>query len=313
MSRTETGTVVSGHDGTRLSVLSVYPEGAPRAVLQIAHGMCEYKERYLPLMEYLAERGIACVIGDHRGHGQSAGGEENYGYFGRDGAKGLVSDLSQLILETRERFPGIPLYLMGHSMGSLVARAYLKQEDGVIQGLVLCGCPGNQPGTGAGRALAKSLAAVKGERFRSQQMNRLVFSSFVMKFRDEGSDNAWVCSDPEVVRAYDGDPACGFTFTLNGFLALFDLLDTVYSERGWKAEHRRLPVWFISGEEDPCMVSRRRLMEAIGLLQYAGYENVTYRLYPGMRHEILNEREKMTVYEDLLGTLERWNAQELPL
>ena len=121
--------------------------------------------------------------------------------------------------------------------------------------------------------------------------------------------NAWVCSDPEVVRRYDEDPACGFTFTLNGFLALFDLLGSTYSEKGWQVKNPRLPIWFISGEDDPCMVNRKKFVDAMGLLQYVGYENVTYRLYPGMRHEILNEREKHRVFEDVGEKLAHWIAR----
>lgn len=301
---------ISQHDGTPLSVLVARPEGTPWAVLQIAHGMCEYKERYLPLLETLTGQGVACVIADHRGHGASAGGEENYGYFGREGARGLTADLAQLIGETAAAFPDTPLYLLGHSMGSLVARSVLKQQRGKhLQGLVVCGCPGEQPGVGVGRALAKGLAAVKGERFRSQQMNRLVFSDFIQKYCSEGSDNAWICTDPEVVRRYDEDPACGFTFTLNGFLTLFDLVETVYSLKGWTVERPEMPVWFISGQEDPCMISPKRLMQAVGLLQAAGYEDVTYHLYPGMRHEIFNEREKAVVFADLVEKLRQWSGR----
>ena len=109
-------------------------------------------------------------------------------------------------------------------------------------------------------------------------------------------------------KAFEDDPACGFVFTLNGFEGLFRLMNIVYSGRGWKVEDREKPIWFISGGDDPCMISRAKLIDAISVLQLAGYEDVTYRIYEGMRHEILKQTGKQQVYEDIYGRLERWRS-----
>ena len=108
--------------------------------------------------------------------------------------------------------------------------------------------------------------------------------------------------------AYGDDPACGFVFTLNGFEALFQLMNIVYSGRGWKVEDKELPIWFISGGDDPCMISRSKLIDALSVLQLAGYEDVTYRIYDGMRHEILNETDRQRVFDDIYAHLERWRS-----
>ena len=124
---TKTFSLISRADGTRLFGLCVAPE-EPVAILQMAHGMAEHKERYLPFMEYLAERGFACFLHDHRGHGQSVDRPEKLGWFGPDGAENLVKDLRQMADYAVSKFPGLPLYLFGHSMGSLAVRCYLRAE-----------------------------------------------------------------------------------------------------------------------------------------------------------------------------------------
>lgn len=301
----EAGTIVSPHDKLRLSVLTVEPEAGMRGIVQISHGMSEYKERYLPLMEHLAARGYACIVHDHRGHGASVRSEKDLGFFYDEGEKGVIEDLRAVTAFAKERWPGAPLCLLGHSMGSLAARAYAKRYDKDIDALIVCGCPARCPAAGAGALFMRLCKVFLGGRHKGRLFDALVLGGFVRRFPDGPSPFAWVNSDEAAVKAYDDDPLCGFSFTLNGYLVLLGLMASTYTKKGWAMGNDELPILFISGEDDPCMISRERFDAAAGLMSEIGYRNVQSILYPGMRHEILNEPGKGEVYDDILSFLER--------
>ena len=189
----------SWFDGLGLSLLYTKPEGDIKGVLQISHGMCENKERYLPFMEYLAEQGYAAVIHDHRGHGKSVKRKEDLGYFygGRD--KGIVEDLHQITCWIKERFPGKPVYMLGHSMGSLAARVYLKDYDRELKKLILTGPPSANPAVDLGLLLALLQKKLRGGRHQSRLIQVLAFGPYAARFPGEGSESAWICSDKKVV------------------------------------------------------------------------------------------------------------------
>lgn len=291
--------IISQTDQLLLDVLTAEPEGEPLGVVQICHGMCEYKERYLPFMEYLAEQGYASLIHDHRGHGASVCREEDLGYFYSGGAEALVEDAHQLTRCIRARWPGKPVILLGHSMGSLVVRSYVKCYDGDVNMLVVVGSPSKNPAVDLGICLAKLQKRFRGERSRGRLLEKLAFGSFDRKFPGEGK-SAWICSDPRVQEAYRESPLCGFIFTVDAYLGLFELMKSVYSKKGWLCSNPDLPVLFLGGAEDPCIGGPARYARAVKRMRRAGYRNVRAKLYSGMRHEILNERGKKTVYEDLL-------------
>lgn len=296
----------SDADGLALRLTVTYPDIPPVGILQIAHGMVEHRVRYFPFCDAMAQHGYITVVSDHRGHGESVRSPNDLGYFYENGAVNLVEDLHQITKYIRSEHPSLPCFLLGHSMGSLAARVYLKKYDRDLDGVILSGSPSFNPALSAGQSLAKSLARIHGDRFKSEMINQLAFEAFNKEFSDGGSSFNWICSDPAVVDAFEADPLCGFGFTINGYQALLDLMQMAYSEADWALDKPELPIWFIAGELDPCIVNRRKFIEAVGAMQYAGYENVTYRLYPEMRHEILNECEKEKVYSDIINRLERW-------
>lgn len=308
MKTLERKTIVSEKDKLQLSVLIGVPEKEFIGIVQISHGMCEHKERYLPFLDFLTERGYITVIHDHRGHGESVVTKEDLGFFYQDGANALIEDLHQITLWIKNKYPNLPYYLFGHSMGSLIARAYLKRYDRELDGLIICGCPSNNLTSKLGQKLINEMITIKGEHFRSEQLNTMLFGSFNRKFDNVTSKNDWICSNKNVVEEYDKDPLCGFVFTLNGFLNLCILIELVYSKEGWNTTKKKLPIWFISGTKDPCLVNKKKFIEAISLLQYIGYENVTYHVYSGMRHEILNETKSEKVFEDIAHKLLEWKV-----
>ena len=305
MSRIENLTICSNADGLPLSTLLVTPNsGEPKALVQLTHGMAEHKERYLPFMEYLADHGYAVLINDHRGHGGSVRDPGDLGYFYAGGTKALVEDLHQLTLWFRNRFPDRRLFLFGHSMGSLAVRVYRQKYEADIDGLVVCGSPGANPATGAGLFLNRLMTLFRGERYISKMFVNMTTGSFNKGNPKSGSANAWLSTNQDNVRKYDADPLCGFPFTLNGYKALLELMRDAY--RPVPAGNPDLPVHFISGENDPCAPDKKGFDDAVGCVRRDGYRSVTAKMYPNMRHEILNHAEHQIVYDDLLALFDSW-------
>ena len=296
--------LISKVDGLELSVLVIRPEEGEnvRGVMQLVHGMAEYKERYLPLMEYLAQRGVACVIHDHRGHGESMREEGDKGYLYGAGADGLMEDTVLVNRFAAEQFPEVPLVLFGHSMGSLVARCYLRGNDWDLKGLIVSGPPTENPAAKGGLALARMQKKLKGDRSPGKLLEGIAFGSYWKKFPE--SRCAWVCGNRETVRAYEEDPMCGFTFTADGFVGLMELMCRTYEKSGWQCARPALPILFLGGEEDPCIDGREKFEKAMAHLRGVGYRDVRGKMYPGMRHEICNETDKVVVFEEIAAFLE---------
>ena len=288
--------IASPSDGLALSIIICEPMTAPKGIVQIVHGMCEHKERYIPFMEFLAANGFASVIHDHRGHGESVRSAEDLGYFYEGGFTAMIDDIKAVMERMRMEHPDLPLILLGHSMGSMAVRSFAKRYDNLLSGLIVCGSPSRNSGAPVGRLIARLYAILAGKKCRPRLIQRLAFGSFNRSFRHE----AWVCSDPEIVLNYDQDPLCNFQFTADGFINLFSLMQDAYSTSEWHPRRPDMPVLFISGEDDPCLLDRRRFDEAVRTMHRAGYTDVQSRLYPSMRHEILNETGKETVWHDIL-------------
>ena len=293
----------SKQDGLRLALMLVYPEGAPRAIVQLAHGMCEHKGRYEPFMQYLAGRGCACVINDHRGHGESVRDIQDLGYFYENGALALIEDLHQVTLWARERWPGIPLFLFGHSMGSLAVRAYCGDHDRDIDSLVVCGSPGEHPAAGFGLVLIRILTLLRGDRYRSSFIRRITTGSFASRASKNLGHGSWISADAENVAAFKADPLCNFNFTLNGYQALIELMIRAY---GFARDHGpyraqlgkpELPIHFYSGADDAGAPNRAGFENAMNRMRKFGYTRVSGYMFPGMRHEILNEKNREAVFE----------------
>lgn len=296
----------SAFDGLNIHAAIAVPSGNINGILQIVHGMCEYKERYFPFMDYLAEEGFITVIHDNRGHGKSICSEEDLGFLYRNGGQGYVEDIAQLNRIVKEAYPDLPYFMLGHSMGSLGARVFIKNHDAEINGLIVSGSPCFSRFSGFARSIRSGLSKKLGSRFRSEKISSVMENTFNKNFSDENLPHAWICSDREVVEQYNADPLCSFIFTLNGYEALLYLLKETYSKKGWKVENPSLPIRFLSGKDDPCMISEKHFQKAIDLFVKVGYESVSHRLFDGMRHEILNEKNNSIVYKDIAKTLFSW-------
>lgn len=298
--------ITSHMDGLGIDTILAIPEQKPIGIVQLVHGMAEHKERYLSLMEYLCDQGYVCVIHDHRGHGGSIRSKEDYGYFYADGKEAIVEDVHQVTQWVKKRYPELPNYLFGHSMGSLIARCYVKKYDNEINGLIVCGSPSNNVLAGLAILLCKIMIKIKDDHARGDLFQKIAFGAYNRGFNPEFSPNDWISENRENVKDYDADEKCGFIFTLNGFLNLFLLVKETYSKKGWNLKNPSLPVFFLSGAKDPCMNTREAFEDAVRFMRQMGYRNTKAKLYPDMRHEIFHEDDKEQVYKDIVTLLKRW-------
>lgn len=312
MSQIIHGTLKSRADSLELSCMAVVPEAPYRGIIQIVHGMSEYKERYQPFMEYMADQGYLSVIHDHRGHGKSVKEEKDLGYMYEGGKEAFLDDILLVNETLREKLPKTPLILFGHSMGSLAVRAFTKKHDDCMDALIVCGSPSKNPGRPVGELLARAAKALFSGRHVCHFIENISFGPYAGRFAGEKSRFAWVCSDKKVVEDYAASPFCGFTFTADAYLVLFALMKETYSLKGWRLTNPRLPILFVGGEDDPCIGGKKKFGQAIHTMKQAGYLNVKGKLYPGMRHEILNETEKQQVFREINHYLAKTGIFSLP-
>lgn len=298
-------------DGLGLSVMMLVPEENVklRGIIQFLHGMSEYKERYLPIMQYFAERGFVTIIHDHRGHGKSVRTMNDYGYMYGSGTEGIIDDVCLVNEYVKNMYPELPLILLGHSMGSLVARTFIREYDERVDALVLSGAPCKNGAVDAAIALAKIQEKIYGSRHKGTLLNALAFGGYIAKFKDEKSKFAWVCSDKKVVEEYDRSPLCGFTFTIDGFCVLFNLLKQTYTKDGWNCTKPEMPIYFVGGAEDPCIGGAKNFREEMDFMKTVGYEDVEGVLYPGMRHEVFNEKGQERVFRDIEAFISKYLPQ----
>ncbi len=286
---------------SKIHALRWVPEGKIICIVQIVHGMAEYIERYEALAQYLGEKGILVTGDDHLGHGKSVGKEGAYGYFcDQDPATVVVRDVHRLKKITQEEYPGIPYVLLGHSMGSFILRNYLFKYGTGIQGAIICGT-GSQPKLLVKfcRLIAGVQGIFLGQKHVAKMIDHLAFGSYNKKIPNAKTAFDWLCTDEKVVDAYMNDDLCGFTFTVNGFKTLFTLLDRLNQEENLNAMPKELPVYFIAGDMDPVGNYGEGVKKAYRDFEKAGMKKISLKLYAGGRHELLNEKNKQQVYEDI--------------
>lgn len=277
-----------------------------RGVVQLSHGMCEYTARYHPLAEELCRAGFVFCGGDHLGHGATARvNGEQLGYFGPRGSrKFLLEDLELLRRKVAERYPGVPYFLLGHSMGSFIARLYAQRFGGELDGLILSGTAGSNPALGFGKLLARSMEAVKGPRYVSKKVYKMANGGFSGAISDARTPVDWLSKDPAVCDAYLRDPLCTFQFTVSAYYELFSMLEECNSNHWYRKMPKGLPIYLLSGGKDPVGAMGEGPCEVYRRLIEAGCQQVKLKLYPDGRHEMFNEEEKEEVKADLLRWLE---------
>lgn len=294
------GTFQSSSGLSAISYLKYVPaSGEVKAVMQIAHGMAEHKERYENFAEYLCSIGVAVYINDHLGHGESVASKDDLGYFGEMGYNVMVEDCALLTDIAKEEYPAIPYIIFGHSMGSFVVRNYLAKYGDKVDSAIICGTGGSNPACGIGIALTKMIAKFNGgDRYRSKFVDNLAFGTYGKRF-EHRTNFDWLTKDKDVVDKYIADEYCGFLFTCNGFIGLFNALKNANSKECFD-NTPNIPILMISGEEDPVGNYGKGVISVYDHFVASEHSNVELRLYPNARHEILNESDTVEkVYQDI--------------
>lgn len=288
-------------DGTHnIHAVLWLPEGRIRAVVQLVHGISEYILRYEPFALFLTRNGIAVTGNDHLGHGETAEGPEEYGYF--ENWWDLVHDVRALRVRMGEEYPEAPYFLLGHSMGSFVVRTYLVDYPGTLTGAILSGT-GQEPAALVG--LGKWLTGLGDPHKVNRLFTALSLGAYNRQFRPNRTGADWICRDEAVVDAYVADPLCSFVPTAGMNHAMMSGLQYVAKKENLARMDRDMPVYFFAGDADPVGASGRGVEKVERWFREAGVRDVEVKLYPGGRHEMLNETNKEAVWADTLAWIER--------
>ncbi len=285
-----------------LKGILLVPEN-PKGILQIAHGMIEHIGRYEAFMTYLAENGFIVCGHDHLGHGKTAQTDGDFGYFAKkDGHLLVCEDVYRFGNAVKAEYPDLPFVLMGHSMGSFIARCAARAHPDACDALIIMGTSGKNPLSFPGLLISRLIRKIKGDRYVSKFVTWVAFSSYNKR---TGSDHpfAWTSRDEKELAKRDADPFCNFPFTVSAMCDLI-LLQSLCNKKDWFTNIRKdLPILIVSGGEDPVGNYGKGVEEVYASLIEEGVTDVIRKLYPEMRHEILNEFGRENVMADVLDFL----------
>lgn len=288
-------------EGYKLS-LAVFPVEKPKAVLQMVHGMQEHKERYYSFIEYLNKNGYAVVISDMRGHGEDA---PNLGHIAdKKGEKILIEDQNRIYNYIKENFKDVPVYLFGHSMGSIISRVLLQESSANYKKVILSGYVAPNPASPVAVLLGNIVKCFGAKKY-SKLLANLALGPYSKAVKDRKTELDWLSANEENVQNYINDPLCGFPFTNSSFSALFHLLNAMGKAGKYVNVNKELPFLLAGGEDDPCTAGEKGRANSKKVLEKAGFANFEVATFKGMRHEILNELDKGSVYKTMLDFLNK--------
>lgn len=302
---------VAARDGTPLFVRAFAPEpalldGAPTAIVLIAHGMAEHSARYARLAEALTAKKYAVYALDHRGHGKTVQNPSELGHFAdRDGWSKVVSDLQEVLDAVKARHPGVPVFLLGHSMGSYIARGLAFRRGDALAGLLLSGTTHDHSiAYRAPRLIVAAERARLGKRGKSSLVKKLTFDAFNKKFKPARTECDWLSRDPAEVDKYVKDPLCGFECTTQLWYDVLSGLAEICTPRNVARMPKTLPIYVIAGERDPVNNDLAGIRKLRAAFEQAGQESITERVYSGARHELFNETNRDEVTHELIAWLD---------
>ncbi|WP_208588075.1 alpha/beta hydrolase [Gracilibacillus suaedae] len=292
-------------DDHELFVKRWQSSSSPKAIIQIAHGMVEHIERYQSFATFLASHGFTVYGHDHRGHGQTGTNVNALGYFAEEnGFDRVVQDCIELTEMIEIKHPRIPIFLLGHSMGSFISRRYLMLAPEHLAGVILVGT-GFQPNSllKIAKQLTKVVGHLKGKKTEAKLMNKLTFFGY-NKNTDNQTAFDWICSDQNEVEKYQQDKWCGFIPSNQFFYDLYTGLQLIQSKDTTDTIPKGIPLYFVSGKEDPVGQYGQGVLKAVAFYRSLGLEHVDYHLYENGRHEILNETNKTEIFHDIVTWIE---------
>lgn len=293
---------MTASDGLKLTAYKFVPK-APKAVFLILHGAIEHARRYADYAEYLQNSGIAVYTFDQRGHGQTAKKDEDVAYFSdaKDGWHQSVADAMQMIALAKKECPGVPLTLFGHSMGSFLLRTLIAEHPKAVDKAVICGSGDSDAVLVAfGIMVSGAMVKLTGRKNRSNLVHALVFGTLNNRVKNPRTAFDFISHDEKVVDAYIADPRCGNTVTVEFAREMLKGIRLIGKKQSFERVDKSLPVFMVSGIDDPLAGKNRADFDkVVAGYQKAGLKNLTVKVYPDMRHEILNEIGKETVYQDI--------------
>lgn len=281
------------------------PDAEPRAIVQIIHGIAEYIGRYDEFMSFLADNGIIAVGTDHLGHGKSIESEEQTGFFAYDnGWDYVVRDEEVLRLAMHENYPELPIIVFGHSMGSFMTRTLLIRYPDAFNAAIISGT-GNQGAVlvNGGLFMGNLVTGLWGAHHYSKFLNNLAFGSYNKIYENPKTEYDWLSRDEANVQKYIDDPLCGFIPSCSLFRDMMTGVKFITNKKNLTAMNKDMPVYFMSGDMDPVGECGKGVQKAYNNFLEAGMKDVSIKLYPGGRHEMLNEINKDEVYADILAWL----------
>lgn len=277
------------------------PEGAPTAVIQIVHGMAEHASRYDDLARFLTKAGYAVYAEDHLGHGESINGKGIRGFFAPEkGWDCVVKDIMTLHETVKEKHPGLPMLLYGHSMGSFLARTCASRFPNEFDAFVFSGTAGKNPILAIAHAIANSNIKRNGGRVPDEKLNAMAFGSYLKRIKDPRTPFDWLTRDNAIVDEYIKDDLCGFPFTSSAFRDLFEGLGEIAGKK-WAQKVANVPICLLAGKEDPVGSYGKGVVEVSEDLIKTGHTKVVLQLYEGGRHEMHNEINRDEVYRGILA------------
>jgi alpha-beta hydrolase superfamily lysophospholipase len=290
-------------DGAALHIYRWLPDAAPKAVVQIAHGLSEHAGRYARLAEALTGAGYAVYAGDHRGHGRTAKTSQELGFFAKHNGWGkCVEDMWQLNRRIAADHPELPIVLLGHSMGSFMAQHFISEHGADLAGVVLSGSNGKPPAIAAiGKLIARVERLRLGAHGRSALLSALGFGAFNKAFAPARTPFDWLSRDAAEVDKYIADPLCGAEASTQLWIDLLDGLGEIAKPSRQARIRKDLPIYIISGSKDPVGV---KLVQLLAAYRRAKLTRVSHRFYPEGRHELFNETNRDAVTGELLTWLD---------
>jgi len=286
---------------TKIHAIKWVPDGEVKCILQIAHGMLEYIDRYDEFANAIAGLGIVVSGNDHLGHGDSLINEENRGFFSEnDGNKAVIEDMNKLNIILKQEYPDVPCFMLGHSMGSFLVRQYITIYNNGINGAIIVGT-GYQPYAliKLGSIITKLISIFKGWRYRSKFVNNLAFGNNNKNFEPSRTSMDWLSKDEKIVDEYINDKKISFIFTLNSYYNMFKGMLSLYDNNNLKKMPRELSIIILSGEQDPVGSFGKDIVKLNEMYLKIGMTDVSYKLYNDDRHEIINELDRKIVYKDI--------------
>lgn len=278
-----------------------------QGLIQIVHGMAETADRYSRVASSLCASGYAVYAHDQRGHGKTAKSLEDVGHSGEDGFHGMESDILEVSSFLNQKYAGICHYLLGHSMGSFLTQRIIEMHSDIYSGFILSGTNGPRPNLGVAKSIARFQVKLQGTSHRSLLLNTIVFGRYNKGIQPARTAFDWLSRDEDEVDKYMNNPYCGQVCTAEFFRDFFQLLQHIQTSANYQGIPLNKPIYLFAGDRDPVGLYGKGVTKLHQIYLKLGVKDVECRLYPGGRHEMLNETNRDEVTTDLLDWLKRHN------